>query len=555
MPTQYPFIDMHTHLFTARYLPLHGILRSFGVQNLLARGLARIAFSITGVSDFDSADEDSQDDLVEALLGRNADKLMQTTTWRTRALIRRYQNYSERSPDEEQRLQEALGGLDDISLGLGNFAVDERPASSRILHDAPLAEESAFGDGLEKPDELDMLLAQGFSAAGENVSGSSFFHDATHLHLEEDFDPGTDIGMKAAGLSTTQVKGLRQVLLFVGVLALSERNRYRVLEKDYAKGKPADGFNATHYVGVLMDMQEAYAELWGRNLTRPHFDFKKQMRLMKALSEETNGKLISFGAVDPFRSSDWKSYVEHGVAHGANGFKIYCPLGYRPVDDPDYVTPVGPDAPSIYEKRAVNRAPAPHAQKAMKEIVPYFATHNLRMFTHCTPIGFAAKEGYGVYADPELWRRAMEHHDAQNLWLFLGHGGGSTEIDWYGWAADSDEDFEKSFAARVIQLAQDYDNVYLGLGYILDVLHPERRDRVFDRLMTLISAPKPAGALYHFRDKVCFGTDWSMPQAIGRARSYLNAFYEFFDDDEIREYASAFFEGNARRYLGLAPLG
>ena len=31
MPTQHNFIDMHIHLFTARYLPLHGIFRSYGL--------------------------------------------------------------------------------------------------------------------------------------------------------------------------------------------------------------------------------------------------------------------------------------------------------------------------------------------------------------------------------------------------------------------------------------------------------------------------------------------------------------------------------------------
>ncbi|AXS39745.1 hypothetical protein D1F64_06375 [Breoghania sp. L-A4] len=546
---------MHTHLFTARYLPLHGVLRSFGVPNLLARGLARIAFSITGVSDFGAADDENQDDLVEALLGRDADKLMRVTTGRTRTLIRRYQSFAERSPDEEEALQEALGGIDDIATELGEAGIDRPPMSSRILHVEPLAEKSVFGDDVDIPDELDSLLARSFSVAGQRVSGSPFFHEAVHLHLDEDFDPGTDRGLKAAGLSPTQVRGLRQVLLFIGVMALSERNRYRVLEKDYAKGKPADGVDATHYVGVLMDMQEAYAELWGRNLKRPHFDFKTQMRRMNALAQETDGKLISYGAVDPFRSKDWKSYVEHGVAHGAKGFKIYCPLGYRPIDDRSYVTPVGPGAPPVYADRAEEAAPAPHAQAAMAEILPYFAQRGLRMFTHCTPVGFSAKEGYGIYADPELWRRAMERYAARDLWLFLGHGGGATEIDWYGWAAASDEDFEKSFAYRVIQLAQDYDNVYLGLGYILDVLDPNRRCRVFDRLKHYLTAPKPDGARRHFKEKVCYGTDWSMPQAIGRTRAYLNAFYEFFDDEEIRDWAPAFFEGNAKKYLGLAPAG
>jgi hypothetical protein len=557
MPTQYPFIDMHTHLFTARYLPLHGIFRAFGVPNLLARGLARVANSITGISDFDKNNDESQDDLVDALLSRDADKLMLVTTRQTRTLIRRYQEFAERSPEEDERLQEALGGIDDIAVSLGETGENDTPMSTRLLHETAVPETSVFESVAAGPDLLDSLLSRGISRAGEVTSSSSFFHEATHLHLEEDYEPSTAMGLEAVGLSSTQVRGLRQVLLFIGVMALSERNRFKVLEKDYAKGKKAGSFDASHYVGILMDMQEAYAEMYGRNLIRPHFDFKTQMSRMNKLAAETGGRLISFGAVDPFRSKDWKSYVEHGIAHGAKGFKIYCPLGYRPIDDRTYVTPVGDhsDDAEIYRKRAADPAPSPHAQTALKQILPYFAQKGLRMFTHCTPIGFSAQEGYGVYADPELWRRAMEAYQATGLWLFLGHGGGATEIDWYGWSAENEADFRKTFAYRAIQLVQDYDNVYLGLGYIMDFIETDLQERIFARLRHYLVNPKPEGARHHFRDKVCFGTDWSMPQAIGRTRQYLDAFYEFFDNDDVRAYAPAFFEGNARRYLGLTATG
>ncbi|WP_170764614.1 hypothetical protein [Ruegeria lacuscaerulensis] len=550
MPTQFPFIDMHTHLFTGRYLPIHGIMRSFKVPNFLAKGLHRFAISITAASDFDANHDESQDDLFDAIMGRDADKLMQVTTGRVRTLIRNSQFPNERNPDEEMRLRESLGALDEFSVALGDVAEGDRPISSRILHDGPLAEGSVFSGELTAPDMLDSLLTRALAAAGKILSGTEFFHDAAHIHLDDGYDEGTDHGLRAVGLNELEIKGLRQVLLFISALAMSERNRFRFLEKDFDKGKADDGFDATYYVGVLMDMEEAYCEIYGRSLKRPHFDFKTQMWRMNALAKETDGRLFSYGAVDPFRSADWKCYVEYGRNNGAEGFKIYCPLGYRPIDDRSYTTPVSPHADEDYKKYAAAPAPSPHAQNAIREILPYFAKNNIRMFTHCTPIGFQTKEGYGVFGDPELWRRAMNRYNARDLWLFLGHGGGATQVDWFGWASETDAGFDESFAYRAIQLVQDYDNVYMGLGYIMQMVDPKMRKAIVTRLKTELTKPKPEGAKYHFREKVCFGTDWSMLEMVGRTRSYLNAFYEFFEDEEVRHCAPAFFQGNALRFLG-----
>lgn len=568
MPKQRPFIDMHIHLFNARYLPLAQILHAFGVPKLLAKGLEKVAIAITGVSDLGVPDDEDplEDGLVKALMARDTEALMDATSRRMRFWIRRYQRQVERSPEDHARFSTALSGIDALAEATGHDKSKGGPISTQILS-VEMRKASVFGDKDIGIDVLDQLFLDAFASAGEAVEGEDFLHDAAHLHLE--MDPSSEDGaMKSLfGIDDSQLKNLSQVLIFIAVMALSERARFRVLEIDYNRGKPENGYDATHYVGLLMDMYEAYAERHGRDFDLPHFEFKHQLTRMGQLARHTDGKLISFGAVDPFRSGDWKSYIRHGLENGAKGFKIYPPLGFRAIDDPAIHTPINTSeaVDQAYRDKAVQPAPSEHAQQAMSEILPFFARNDLRLFTHCTPIGFEVETGFGVYSDPGVWRRAMDTYNAQNLWLFLGHGGGTTKVDWFGWAAATDAEFEQSFAYRAIQMVEDYDNVYMGLGYIFEILHEDhghagmQHDRFVARLEQQLTKDKPAGAKYHFRDKVCYGTDWSMPRAIGRTRQYLNAFYDFFDHLDVHEstreiWAQKFFDGNARRYLGLPSL-
>ena len=41
-------IDIHTHVFNVRYLPIEGIIRSRGVPEFVARGLAKLLNGTTG---------------------------------------------------------------------------------------------------------------------------------------------------------------------------------------------------------------------------------------------------------------------------------------------------------------------------------------------------------------------------------------------------------------------------------------------------------------------------------------------------------------------------
>jgi len=549
MLKQYPFIDIHTHFFNARYLPLQGILMSFGLKPKLASGIAKLAILITRTSNFSkSQDDDDQEEVVKALLDRDPDALMGFTMRRIKKRILKDGGLAGDNPAAAERLINTLGALDELQ---NHLTPDDKPLiSTRVLKSKPSGGQKALKEGFElQAKELEQLLAQSFAEAGHVVEQTSYFEHESEDHGGQ--EPVEGPRLKSLGLTDNQVDGIFQIFLFIGVMSLSERNKYKVLMRDYAKGKPADGYDPSHFVGLLMDMDEAYFEVHGRQIAGSKIHFKRQMWNMKALSDENDGRLISFGAVDPFRT-DWKEYVEAGLASGVRGFKIYPPLGYRPFEmEKGKPTPVSNEAPEAYRERAAEKHNEPYVNRALEQIFPYFAQRGLRMFTHCTPVGFEVKQGYGVFCDPALWRRAMLAHDAQDLWLCLGHGGGHAKIDWGGWLA-SDANFPKTFAYRAIELVREMPNVYIGLGYLNSIHDTEARQHIGLRLKTLLE--EPSDTPYQFRDKVCYGTDWSMPQAIGKTRDYLNAFYRMFQENNLEDFAPAFFKGNAERYLGLTPI-
>lgn len=574
---QHPFIDMHTHLFTARYLPLQGVFMGFTKGHLprLCRGLAKVINRITAESDFGAPQESEalQEELAEAILTRDADAMMRLVSQPMREVLSAIPDgrfaLAERSASE----QEMVSALDDLMADLrDNPSGDTGPDGLRELGIARPSADSLFSNPALPPEELDELIRDAFVALGEALEEADFLHSVAHLHLDGPFAEGSDRGLEALSLDGSQLGSLRQTLLFIVVMAMSERTRFSLLERDYAKGKPDDGHDAEHYVGVLMDMQGPYDSYFAdQDLLPPAVLFDAQVRRMSALSAETGGQLISFSAVDPFRPN-WKDYVTQAVQDGAQGFKLYCPLGVRPIDGTGTVTPVTSGRSwriwwkNRHYRRAADRTvPDQTAQGRMGAILKHFADNGLRMYTHCTPIGFQVETGYGIFGDPQLWGEAMEAHGAQDLWLFLGHAGGATHVDGGGWAIPEDpfDDpdatfFAQTFAGRAIRLAEQAQNVYLGSAFFEVLDHDEHGHdqlNLIQRRMKRILTNARRGARQHVSTRLCFGTDWSMPMAIGRTRELLNSYYAFFNDDDLRGFAPLFFRENARRYLGLSDVG
>ncbi|CUH75432.1 hypothetical protein [Tropicibacter naphthalenivorans] len=577
MTKQYPFIDMHAHFFNGAYLPLHGILLSWDVKALLAKPAARLLQSLVFLSRFREASlvgdlRPDEQELVDAIQSGDPDLLMNSAVRRALKVIEDLSEGSLDDPSVFDHLRQISDAIRDMSryFELDRHGVVPGTTIRKSLHGAQMDRDQLAQDLAE-------VLFHALPEIAEAAEHSSLMdHHASHAARSphDDYPPSPEgSALIQKGLPVGQLGSTKQLLLFVISMLCSERTRLRLIRSDYAKGKPADGYDPEHLISLLPDLGSAYEEQHGK-LLPPRVDAIQQMRRTVALAGESGGQIVPFGSVEPFsrdaHRSYWREKVEFGREMGITGFKIYPPSGFRAIDPallpaggrygPDYITPIDPQH-SDYYQTAQTFQNFSRINEVMEEILRYFSDNQLRLFTHCTPEGFEARTGLGVNADPAFWDMAMIQYEATDLWLCLGHGGGHTRWDWGGWTAQ-EADWPNTFAYKVVDMCRRYPNVYCDFGYLTDILGKSeaaqiRRDRMLERLEALLlDTETTAEHPYKFSDKVVFGTDWSMPHMIGETRAYLDAFLAFFDrSPALAARAPAFFHGNARRYLGMPAVG
>lgn len=552
MAQQLPFIDMHAHFFNGRYLPLDGILRSKNVPPLISKALTLALVPLVGKSNFKETNSDAPDvDILDALLNHDDAYLFKGIVKRVVRKLEKYADKQMNDPSAEQELADLIQGLslldamrnttDGSSVFSGNFSKRLSEGLISVPDPGSLVEFQA----------IEETLFWAFSEVDRTSNGlAGLIHD--HDGGENDIhDPINGLISKAHVEKSLRIGGfgtLGQVIRFLASMFLSERNRYRLITEDYAKNKPDNGYDPTHFLGVLLDMEKPYEHLSDKRPIRPKYNAQVQTQRMVALAKDTGGHIITFGAVDPFREHDWEDYIDAAVELGVNGFKFYPPMGVRAANKPSYKTKVNPAAKhsAAYQKAPPNST---RLNRTAKAILKRMNSDGLRVFTHCTPEGFETVTGNGINSDPTYWDHAIDTYHLHDLWLYLGHGGGASAVDWNGWYASVDN-WTNTFAYRAVEMCKKHKNVYMGLGNIAKLFADQEGLTMIPRLKTLLAHDD--NATYQFRDKLCYGTDWSMPLMIGKTREYLGEFYEIFDDPLIsEETARKFFQGNAEKFIGL----
>ncbi len=329
MPTQHKFIDMHTHFFNGRYLPLDGILQSWGVPSLLAKALTRVIVPLVGRSKFNASNAtEADDETLDAIIHHDDGKLFHGIVKRTARAIERHADKQLDDPGSQQELSEMIDGLKALRAmqhhsntqnAFSNNFVEHLAKDAKLLPDImDTSEAQAIEDTLFWAlSEVDRMRDPRMEMGHDHSSGMD--------HDDSANDTNNEMLSKAHVKKEARVGSfgsLGQIIRFIASMFLSERNRYRLIVKDYLEGKPADGFDATHFVGLPPDMQMPYQFLYGKRTIPPSYEAKLQTTRMVALSKDTGGHVITYGAVDPFRVFDWEEYVNHAVELGISGFKI-----------------------------------------------------------------------------------------------------------------------------------------------------------------------------------------------------------------------------------------
>lgn len=277
------------------------------------------------------------------------------------------------------------------------------------------------------------------------------------------------------------------------------------------------------YVTHMMDMDNYYPD--GRS---EYEFFTVQIDRMLRVQKSHRKKMRVFVAYDPKREREIDR-MKRALADGCAGIKFYPPNGYAPIGNGQKI-----DA-------------------ALGQLYDFCVTNDVPLFTHCTPVGFEARKEYGCKSDPKLWRKVLDgkgDKDWNTLRLCFGHAGG--EVGWFSLKPEKPptcEPPDKNFADEVIAICstKKYPNVFCEFGYLNELREEGAPAKLQAKLIKAIAASENGKEL---ATRICFGTDWHMPQMfIKGASPYLRLLRGIFQHRDLAKYADGFFAGNARRFL------
>ena len=184
----------------------------------------------------------------------------------------------------------------------------------------------------------------------------------------------------------------------------------------------------------------------------------------------------------------WKP-VQAALDAGAWGVKFYPPSGYRPAGND---IPWRPLLPAVFRRQWDSRYKGFSDETLDKVMLQFFERciqQNVPVFAHCKEGEFQAGAKYGERnADPKYWLQLFQQHtNLSNLRLCLGHAGGPDY--WF------DSGTRKKWGTDVVKLCTTYPNVYCEIGVLDEVVKGEElKNRVIFANQLLAEIKKSNGA-------------------------------------------------------------
>jgi predicted TIM-barrel fold metal-dependent hydrolase len=196
-------------------------------------------------------------------------------------------------------------------------------------------------------------------------------------------------------------------LRFFGTMLSSEEDIVGSLHQTYPQ--------VDLFVGHLMDLEHSYGEV-------PHFPFAQQVTRMLALNRETEGKTLTFGMFDPFRGDAALDAVKSEYQAGVIGFKFYPPTGIRPAENLVPPANMQGTVQSQWDSRYKGKT-ADYFDALNLTFFEYCSQNDIPIFVHCTMDGFESVPGYGkMMCDPVWWKSIFARYP--NLRVCFAHSGG-----------------------------------------------------------------------------------------------------------------------------------
>jgi predicted TIM-barrel fold metal-dependent hydrolase len=489
-----PIIDVHTHTFNARYLPLKGI--ALGKRDKYIGA-----------------------DLVPDFVAETVTKLIEASTPLTPlrggapepALVR-----TDAQPAGKELRERVLQEIRESGSQAQRDAISH-PAVQQVLR---LLEQS---DEPEAARRMDMMR----SVPGPTVEGQPQKQSEQSLlaRVVPNADPG-----------------------FIGML----RHPDGSMSDAYAA---AYGLTDSKVLMVshMMDLGPVYNQQPGEQWLLGFAT--DQIERMDYFQQQPSSKMIYFVGYNPFRSH-WpdatspsapvdivKAAVEK---HGAFGVKFYPPSGYRPYSNqiPARPTDIHPEPGQQWDAR-YKGLKAKDLDAQVCELLDYCVQYHIPVFAHCSLGEFEARSGYGLsMASPEWWKRYLESAPKRaNLRLCLGHAGGSSY--WFNDGPHAD------WGRAVRDLCESFPNVYCEIGVEDEIADPRLQAEFVERLAKEFKRIPSPTRPFEFSKKLMYGTDWYMPISCTRIE-YIRGYQRAFLAPELRSHYRDFFFNNAVDYLQLS---
>lgn len=513
-------VDIHTHVFNLRYLPLKGIINSWigkrsWYTDMLASLAANILHEITGSPFAEQAITEVGADLnqercaqaVWSIVSYEVSQRLASLTHMAISINPDDLNYRDAllANMTQDALMRSLLELENLYSRMGG-TTDGR-AAARDSEKERISRQRAQVDSLR----IQLGQADALDAISERFEKPVRWLLRQIAKLSEKSKVWWDFGTNR--------------IAFFFLLLRDEKSILRSLRRSYRGNQ-----NLKLFVHYMMDMQYAYDPP-----DRPYYEFNPtQLERMTDLARESKGKLIGFAAFDP-RRADWKAIANKAMKLGFIGNKFYPAMGFMPCGNKD----------KVIEKRIF-------------DFYKYCGS-NIPIFTHCTPLGFESGAGSGVKAHPKNWRTVLEggHSD---LRLCFGHAGGGWQengkIKSPGWFARNNDEWtsKDNFAQIVVELCKEYPNVYCEIAHMMDILQSKTYRDAFEK--NFIRELTSSDGKFRFADKVMYGSDSHMPDAMNETAAYLDYFSGLLNRvDPSGRLGKQFFVANAERYLQMSFSG
>lgn len=505
-------IDVHTHVFNARYLPIKGITSPY-IGSLLAGSLATIMNGITKSSFQETEEADwAVREYLRPLVAEQKAVDYAEVLW---LLI------EEQVKKRAVRQANIFRSVNHVDWELKSITELESDSFMMALGDMSSSYIKIYPDKARSVDinmHADIIRAiKGNMPVSKSLFGLKASVIGALKSIAEKLQKAHAFGDSA-----------QDYLEFLYTLTKDEKSMFNKIRQEYRPNQPVHLF--VHY---MMDMK------YGCNKPDdPYYTFfPQQCEYMMQLAASSEGALIGYSAFDP-RRENWKEIADKSLRMGFLGFKFYPSMGFLPIGNKDSKGNID----EVIEGR-------------VEDFFRYCIERNVPIVAHCTPKGFQAVKNSGIKAHPKHWEERLKQPGFENLKLNLGHAGGGEQsnagITSKGWYAENTDQWKETdnFARIVFELCTTYPNVYCDVSYLLELYATgSKADSVrsnFERnLLAKLNTT-------NFSQKIMFGSDWNMAQIIDETDEYLDYYLKLFSRDEFSAFSDRFFWKNALDYLDL----